>query len=64
MNWKSPRPGEGFEYHILGLEIGLALLFYGGGNLFIDRCGIQKGNTVIRDFNPCDALLPLPISSV
>lgn len=37
MNWESERPGEGYEYHILGLGISLALILYGGGKLSVDR---------------------------
>jgi len=37
MNWESQRPGEGFEYHILGLGIVLALIVYGGGRWSVDR---------------------------
>ncbi len=37
MNWMGKQPGEGFEYHLLVLGIGLALLIRGAGALSVDR---------------------------
>ena len=37
MNWEGQRPGEGFEYHILGIGIALSLFILGGGLLSIDQ---------------------------
>ena len=37
MNWYGQNAGEGFEYHILAIAIGLALIISGGGNWSIDR---------------------------
>ena len=37
MNWMGNRPGEGFEYHLLAIAIGLALVIKGGGRWSIDR---------------------------
>jgi putative oxidoreductase len=37
MNWYGQKAGEGFEYHILAIAIGLALIICGGGNWSIDR---------------------------
>src|SRR4030043_1152820 len=36
MNWKGTAKGEGFEYHILAVAIGLALLIKGGGRWSVD----------------------------
>ena len=37
MNWLGQKGGEGFEYHILAIAIGLALIISGAGNWSIDR---------------------------
>jgi putative oxidoreductase len=37
MNWYGNKAGEGFEYHILAIGIGLALIIGGAGNWSIDR---------------------------
>ncbi|HEY7790329.1 MAG TPA: DoxX family protein [Vicinamibacterales bacterium] len=37
MNWSGQQHGEGFEYHILAIGIGLALIIAGGGKWSIDR---------------------------
>jgi putative oxidoreductase len=37
MNWFGNQKGEGFEYHLLAIAIGLALIIKGGGALSIDR---------------------------
>jgi len=48
MNWfgmmtKEGRPvGEGFEYHLLAIAIGIALIIKGGGALSIDRALSKK----------------------
>jgi putative oxidoreductase len=36
MNWAGTAKGEGFEYHLLVIAIGLALLIVGGGRWSID----------------------------
>jgi putative oxidoreductase len=36
MNWGGTAKGEGFEYHILAVAIGLALLIKGGGKWSVD----------------------------
>jgi putative oxidoreductase len=41
MNWFGNQAGEGFEYHLLVIGIGLTLLFSGSGKFSIDA--------VIRD---------------
>ena len=37
MNWSSAQKGEGFEYHLLAIAIGIALLVKGGGAVSVDR---------------------------
>jgi putative oxidoreductase len=37
MNWMGNQKGEGFEYHILAIAIGLALTIKGGGRWSVDR---------------------------
>lgn len=37
MNWTGQNSGEGFEYHILGIAIAVAIVIYGGGWLSVDR---------------------------
>ncbi|HYA48210.1 MAG TPA: DoxX family protein, partial [Burkholderiales bacterium] len=37
MNWMGHQKGEGFEYHILAIAIGLALTIKGGGRWSVDR---------------------------
>jgi len=37
MNWSGSGPGEGFEYHLLAIGLGLIVLFKGGGAWSVDR---------------------------
>jgi len=37
MNWFGNQKGEGFEYHLLAIAIGIALIIKGGGALSVDR---------------------------
>ena len=37
MNWFGTQQGEGYEYHLLAIGIGLALLATGGGRWSLDR---------------------------
>jgi len=37
MNWFGAQAGEGFEYHILAIGLGIASLLSGGGSLSLDR---------------------------
>jgi len=37
MNWTGKQAGEGFEYHLLAIGIGIALALLGGGALSVDR---------------------------
>jgi putative oxidoreductase len=36
MNWTGAQAGEGFEYHLLAMAIGVALVIQGGGLLSLD----------------------------
>jgi putative oxidoreductase len=37
MNWAGNQKGEGFEYHLLAIAIGLVILFKGSGAMSVDR---------------------------
>ncbi|MDA8099577.1 MAG: DoxX family protein [Nitrospiraceae bacterium] len=37
MNWFGNQKGEGYEYHLLVIAIGVALMIKGGGALSVDR---------------------------
>jgi putative oxidoreductase len=37
MNWSGQQKGEGFEYHLLAIALGLVVLIKGAGALSIDR---------------------------
>ena len=37
MNWFGAQKGEGFEYHLLAITIGLVIAFRGSGGLSLDR---------------------------
>jgi putative oxidoreductase len=37
MNWSGAQKGEGFEYHLLAIALGLAILVRGAGAASIDR---------------------------
>jgi len=37
MNWAGTAKGEGFEFHLLAIAIGLALTIRGGGQWSVDR---------------------------
>jgi putative oxidoreductase len=37
MNWTGAQKGEGFEYHLLAIAIGIAILVRGGGAVSIDH---------------------------
>ncbi len=36
MNWHGNQAGEGFEYHLLAIAIGVALMIKGGGRFSLD----------------------------
>jgi putative oxidoreductase len=42
MNWFGNQKGEGFEYHLLVIGMGIALMLKGGGALSIDRALSKK----------------------
>lgn len=42
MNWFGNQQGEGYEYHVLAIAIGLAILVKGSGALSIDRALTRK----------------------
>jgi putative oxidoreductase len=42
MNWFGNQKGEGFEYHLLVIAIGIALMIRGGGALSIDKMIADK----------------------
>jgi len=37
MNWSGNQKGEGFEFHLLAIAVGLAVLVKGAGALSIDQ---------------------------
>jgi putative oxidoreductase len=37
MNWNGKQPGEGIEFHLLVIAIGIALMIRGGGKWSVDR---------------------------
>jgi len=37
MNWAGTQKGEGFEYHLLAIALGVAIILTGGGAASIDR---------------------------
>jgi len=42
MNWFGNQQGEGFEYHLLAIGLGLALVIRGGGALSLDRFWAER----------------------
>jgi putative oxidoreductase len=42
MNWTGTAKGEGFEYHILAVAIGVALMIMGGGRWSVDGVIARK----------------------
>jgi len=37
MNWFGTQKGEGYEYHLLAIGMGIALMIAGGGKWSVDR---------------------------
>jgi putative oxidoreductase len=37
MNWTGQQPGEGFEFHILAVTLGIVVIIRGSGALSLDR---------------------------
>lgn len=44
MNWAGNQKGEGFEYHLLAMALGLAILIRGSGAFSIDRLLTRSGS--------------------
>lgn len=42
MNWFGNQKGEGFEYHLLVMAMGLAMMIKRGGGWSIDRADAEK----------------------
>src|SRR5262249_48604426 len=42
MNWTGTQKGEGFEYHLLAIAVGLAVLIKGSGAMSVDRALTQR----------------------
>lgn len=42
MNWAGQQAGEGFEYHLLAIALGLVVVFAGGGALSLDRVLMKR----------------------
>ncbi|MBS1494250.1 MAG: DoxX family protein [Bacteroidetes bacterium] len=51
MNWMGNQPGEGFEYHLLAIALGLVILIKGCGALSIDSI-IQRHHIVSNQQAP------------
>ncbi len=45
MNWFGTQKGEGFEYHILALGLGLIILIKGSGKWSVDRILVKENTT-------------------
>ena len=37
MNWEGTQKGEGYEYHLLAIAMGIAIMIMGSGALSLDR---------------------------
>jgi putative oxidoreductase len=42
MNWSGQQAGEGFEYHLLAIALGLVALIAGGGRASVDRLLMRR----------------------
>ena len=42
MNWTGRQKGEGFEYHLLVIAIGIALMIRGGGAMSLDGAAARR----------------------
>ena len=51
MNWTGTKTGEGFEYHLLALAMGLTVLVRGSGPLSIDHFLTKHRTARIRGFD-------------
>ena len=45
MNWAGDQKGEGFEYHLLAITVGLTLVIRGAGAFSVDRIIGQSGKS-------------------
>jgi len=43
MNWAGTQKGEGFEYHLLAIALGIAIMIRGAGAISIDRALSKAG---------------------
>jgi putative oxidoreductase len=55
MNWFGNQKGEGFEYHLLVVAIGIALIIKGGGRWSVDRA-LAKGLALTVSLRRSDSL--------
>lgn len=46
MNWSGTQPGEGFEYHILAITLGLVIMLKGSGALSLD--GVMQRHAAVQ----------------
>jgi putative oxidoreductase len=42
MNWTGEQAGEGFEYHLLAIALGLVVVLAGGGRVSVDRALMRR----------------------
>jgi putative oxidoreductase len=42
MNWVGANPGEGFEYHLLGIALAASIVVRGSGAFSVDRVFAQR----------------------
>ncbi len=49
MNWSGDQKGEGFEFHLLAIALGLAVLVKGAGAFSIDRLLAHRAPPVTAD---------------
>lgn len=42
MNWTGQQAGEGFEYHLLAILLGLVAVIWGGGHASVDRALMSR----------------------
>jgi putative oxidoreductase len=49
MNWAADQKGEGFEFHLLAIAVGLAVLVKGAGAFSIDRLLTHRAPPVTSD---------------
>jgi putative oxidoreductase len=54
MNWSGNQKGEGFEFHLLAIAIGIVVLVRGAGALSVDRLltRVRRTSPALREFTP------------